>query len=79
MAENTPPVIEERKMNDELCAAIFEVRKWQRHWLMRQFGSDGRVLPENIKLAAHLNIILAAAEGPNECPDCGHVDCTVNH
>jgi hypothetical protein len=40
--------------------SIDAVRKWQRHHLLRQYGEDGQVLPENIVLSGHIERIIAA-------------------
>lgn len=37
---------------------VKELRRWQRHWLLRQYGDNGQVLPENIKLSEALDAVL---------------------
>lgn len=36
------------------------VRQWQRHHLLRQFGDNGLVLPENLELSQHIERLIAA-------------------
>lgn len=43
---------------DEVQASIFALRKWQRHWLLRQYGEDGKVLADNIELSGHLDRVI---------------------
>lgn len=45
-----------------LQEAVNEVRRWQRHYLLRQFGENGHVLPENIKLSRAIDILIEAAD-----------------
>lgn len=41
--------------------AVNELRRWQRHWLLRQFGENGHMLPENIRLSACLDTVIAGS------------------
>jgi hypothetical protein len=38
--------------------AAAAIRKWQRHWLLRQYGDNGLVLPENLELSAHIDTLM---------------------
>lgn len=40
--------------------SISELRKWQRHHLLRKVGEDGHVLPENLKISKHLDVVIHA-------------------
>jgi hypothetical protein len=42
--------------------SIVAVREWQRHWLLRQFGEDGQVLPENLQLSTHIDRLISSVE-----------------
>lgn len=53
-------------MPDYPAEAMDEIRKWIRHWLLRQYGENGHVLPENIKLSEHLAALLDYAERARE-------------
>lgn len=56
----------------EIKDSVAAVRKWQRHHLLRQFGDNGHVLPENIELSGHIDALCSAVERPFfECPQCG--------
>ena len=44
-------------------AHVDTLRKFQRHHLLRQFGENGRVLPENMEVSTALDAVLAAARG----------------
>ncbi len=45
-----------------LQTSIAALRKWQRQWLLRQYGEDGIVLRENVELSEHLDRLLNAAD-----------------
>lgn len=45
----------------DLETSIAAIRKWQRHWLLRQYGDNGLVLPENIELSEHIDRLIEAA------------------
>lgn len=49
-------------VSDSLERSVIELRKWQCHWLLRQFGENGCVLPENLELSKHIDVVIAAAE-----------------
>lgn len=38
------------------------IRKFQRHWLLRQYGDNGQVLPENIEVSNAIDALFARAE-----------------
>jgi len=38
--------------------AVQQLRTFQRHWLLRQYGKDGQVLPENIRVSRALDFVL---------------------
>jgi len=44
----------------DLEASVKAIRKWQRHWLLRQHGENGQVLPENLELSAHIDRLISA-------------------
>ena len=44
----------------ELARAVSAIRKWQRHWLLRQFGENGTVLRENLELSGCIDVLLSA-------------------
>lgn len=48
--------------------AVDEIRKWVRHSLLRQYGEDGHVLPENMELSEHLAALLDYVEGMSFAP-----------
>jgi len=52
-------------MSDELAdrveAAAEALRTWERHDLLREYGPDGCVLPQNIKASENLDIVIRAA------------------
>lgn len=43
-----------------ITQSVEAIRKWQRHWLLRQFGDNGLVLPESIELSRHIDSVLSA-------------------
>jgi hypothetical protein len=43
-------------------AQIQALRTFQRHVLLREFGEDGHVLPENLEVSTAIDAVLAAAE-----------------
>jgi hypothetical protein len=43
-----------------LEASVRAIRKWQRHHLLRQFGENGLVLPENMELSQHIDRLISA-------------------
>jgi hypothetical protein len=47
---------------DPLMESITAVRKWQRHWLLRQFGENGQVLPQNLELSSHIDRLISFVE-----------------
>lgn len=44
---------------DELSKSVEAIQKWQRHWLLRQYGDNGQVLSENLELSGHLDRVLS--------------------
>lgn len=44
----------------DLETSVKAIRKWQRHWLLRQYGDNGLVLPENLELSGHLDRLISA-------------------
>lgn len=46
----------------ELKESVAAIRKWQRHHLLRQFGDNGHVLPENLELSQHIDRVIDAAQ-----------------
>jgi len=42
------------------------LRKFQRHWLLRQYGVDGQVLPENLEVSAAIDDVLSALAAADE-------------
>lgn len=46
---------------DALEKSAYAVRKWQRHYLLRQYGDNGLVLPENMILSEHIDRLIRAA------------------
>lgn len=44
-----------------LQVSISAIKKWQRHWLLRQYGDDGHVLKRNLDLSEHIDRVLAAS------------------
>lgn len=49
--------------------AVNKLRIWQRHHLLRQFGDNGLVLPENLELSRSLDRVLEEICGPGAVPD----------
>lgn len=45
----------DEKHPDPLEDSVKAIRKWQRHDLLRQFGENGQVLPENLELSGHID------------------------
>lgn len=41
-----------------ITGSVLELRKWQRHELLRTYGGDGCVLPRNIEISNHLDALL---------------------
>lgn len=50
-------------MTKELKLSVERVREWQRHYLLREYGDDGHVLPKNIEISDDLDAIMRALEG----------------
>lgn len=46
--------------------AIAAVRNYQRHFLLRTFGPNGHVIPENVELSEHLTALIDYAERAGE-------------
>ena len=53
----------------EFEKSVNKLRKWQRHWLLRQYGENGHVLPENIELSNALDIVIDEAAPGAAIPD----------
>lgn len=45
--------------NVEVLKAVSDLRQWQRHYLLRQYGENGHVLPENLNLSRALDTVLS--------------------
>jgi len=44
--------------------ALDVLRRFQRHRLLREYGTDGQVLPENITVSAALDLLIEEALPP---------------
>ncbi len=46
--------------------AVEELRRFQRHHLLRQYGEDGNVLPENLRVSEAIDAVMKALrlDGP---------------
>lgn len=44
--------------DEELQESYTAIRKWQRHVLLREYGGDGHVLPENLALSQHIDRLI---------------------
>lgn len=40
--------------------SVDAIRKWQRHFLLRQYGDNGQVLQENLDLSGHIDCVIAS-------------------
>lgn len=47
---------------ESLATSVTALRKWQRQWLLRQYGDDGNVLRENLELSRHLDRVIEATQ-----------------
>lgn len=43
----------------DISKSVEAIRLWQRHHLLREYGENGQVLPENLELSEHLDRVLA--------------------
>ena len=48
--------------------AALALRKWQRHTLLRTYGDNGQVVPENIAISGHLETLLSVLPPPHDAP-----------
>jgi hypothetical protein len=49
-----------QRHGEKIDNAALELRKWQRHVLLRTYGDNGQVLPENLAISEHLDTVLSA-------------------
>jgi len=48
------------KETSPLEDSVKAVRTWQRHYLLREYGDNGHVLPENLELSGHIDRLISA-------------------
>lgn len=46
----------------DLEQSVKAIRQWQRHYLLREYGDNGQVLPENLKLSGHIDTLIEQSE-----------------